>query len=98
MNVLGSASPLGVEVPNGTHVGVRPEHVRLGSEGVAADVILTEQLGSEAIVHLSSGEERLVAQVDATAAPQSGARVHLSARQADLHLFDATTGRRRGWT
>ena len=98
MNVLRSGSPLGVEVPNGTHVGVRPEHVRLGSEGVAADVILTEQLGSEAIVHLSSGEERLVAQVDAAAAPPSGARVHVFARQADLHIFDATTGRRRGWT
>jgi len=91
-------TPLGVEVPPGANVGVRPEHVRLGSEGVAADVILTEQIGSEAIVHLSSGGERLIARSDAALAPQSGARVHVSVQRADLHLFDATTGARREWT
>ena len=98
MNLLATGSPLGVEVPPGTEVGVRPEHVRLGSEGVAAEVILIEQIGSEAIVHLASGGERLVARVDTAAAPPSGARVHVSVRRADLHLFDATTGGRRGWT
>jgi sn-glycerol 3-phosphate transport system ATP-binding protein len=90
--------PLGVDAPPGTHVGVRPEHVQLGSEGVAAEVILTEQIGSEAIVHVSSGGERLIARVDAAAAPPSGARVHVSVRRADLHLFDAATGGRREWT
>jgi ABC-type sugar transport system ATPase subunit len=98
MNLLGSGSPLGVELPPGTHVGVRPEHVRLGSEGVAAEVILTEQIGSEAIVHLSSGGERLIARVDVAAAPPSGERVHVSVQRADLRLFDATTGGRREWT
>jgi multiple sugar transport system ATP-binding protein len=98
MNLLGTGSPLGVEVPPETHVGVRPEHVSLGSEGVAAEVILTEQIGNEAIVHLSSGGERLIARIDAAAAPPSGARVHVSVRRDDLHLFDATTGGRRGWT
>jgi ABC-type sugar transport system ATPase subunit len=98
MNLLATGSPLGVELPPGTQVGVRPEHVRLGSEGVAAEVILTEQIGSEAIVHLSSGAERLIARIDAEAAPPGGARVHISARRADLHLFDASTGERRPWT
>ena len=97
MNLLGSGAPLGVDVPAGAHVGVRPEHVRLGSEGVPAEVILTEQIGSEAIVHLSSGSERLVARVDAAATPPSGARVHVSVRRGDLHLYDAATGRRRAW-
>jgi ABC-type sugar transport system ATPase subunit len=98
MNLLATGSPLGVEVPPGTHVGVRPEHVRLGSDGVAAEVILTEQIGSEAIVHLSSGGERLIARTDAAAAPPNGARMHVSVGRADLHLFDATTGGRRSWT
>jgi ABC-type sugar transport system ATPase subunit len=98
MNLLGTGAPLGVEAPPGTDVGVRPEHVRLGSEGVVAEVILTEQIGSEAIVHLSSSGERVIARVDAEAAPPAGARVHVSARRADLHLFDAATGRRREWT
>jgi ABC-type sugar transport system ATPase subunit len=98
MNLLESGSPLGVRMPPGTHVGVRPEHVRLGSEGVAAEVLLTEQIGSEAIVHLTSGGERLIARLDAAAAPPSGARVHISVRRDDLHVFDASTGRRRAWT
>ena len=98
MNVLASGSPFGVDVPAGAHVGVRPEHVLLGSEGVPAEVILTEQIGSEEIVHLSSGSERLLARVDAAAAPPSGACVHVSVRREDLHLFDATTGTRRAWT
>ena len=98
MNLLGTGLPLGVEVPPGKQVGVRPEDVSLGSEGAAAEVILTEQIGSEAIVHLATGGERLVARVEAAAAPPNGARVHVSVRRADLHLFDATTGRRTGWT
>jgi len=98
MNLLATGSPLGVEVPPETQVGVRPEHVRLGSEGVLAEVVLTEQIVSEAIVHLSSGGERLIARVDAAAAPPGGALVHVSVQRADLHLFDATTGARREWT
>ena len=98
MNLVATGTPLGVEVPPGTQIGVRPEHVRLGSEGVAAEVVLTEQIGSEAIVHLWSGGERLIARTEAAAAPPSGATVHVSAQRSDLHLFDATTGRRRGWT
>jgi ABC-type sugar transport system ATPase subunit len=97
MNLLATGSPLGLELPPATHVGVRPEHLRLGTEGVAAEVILAEEIGSEAIVHLLSGGERLVARIDAAGAPPSGARVHVSARRADLHLFDAATGARRGW-
>jgi sn-glycerol 3-phosphate transport system ATP-binding protein/multiple sugar transport system ATP-binding protein len=95
MNLLAAGSPLGLEVPAGLQVGVRPEHVRLGSEGVAAEVILVEQVGGDAIVHLSSGGERFVSRVDAEAAPAPGARVQVSVRQADLHFFDATTGVRR---
>ena len=98
MNLLESGTPLGVEAPPGTHVGVRPEHVRLGSEGVAAEVILTEQIGDEAIVHLASGGERLVARTGAASAPSSGERVHVSVEQGDLHVFDAETGGRREWT
>jgi ABC-type sugar transport system ATPase subunit len=98
MNVFATGAPLGIELPAGAHVGVRPEEVRLGSEGVAAEVVLTEQIGKEALVHLSSGGERLLMRVEAAAAPPAGATVHVSARHEDLHVFDATTGARREWT
>jgi multiple sugar transport system ATP-binding protein len=96
MNILDTGAPLGIDAPPGVHLGVRPEHVRIGSEGVAAEVILTEEAGDEAIVHLASDDERLIARVDTTAAPPSGARVHVSASRADIHVFDAATGVRRG--
>jgi multiple sugar transport system ATP-binding protein len=98
MNLLATGAPLGVDLPPGTQVGVRPEQVRLGPDGVAAEVVLTEQIGAEALVHLTSAGERLVARVAATAAPAVGATAFVSARREDLHVFDAATGRRRGWT
>ena len=33
-------------------IAIRPEHIRLGSEGIAATVVLAEQLGDASIVHL----------------------------------------------
>ncbi len=98
MNLLASGAPVGVEAPGETQVGVRPEEIRLGSDGVPAEVVLTEQIGTEALVHLSSAGERIVVRVPAAEAPQVGATVHASARHEDVHLFDAGTGRRRGWT
>ena len=33
-------------------VGIRPEHLRIGSEGLPGEVIVVEELGSEAFVHV----------------------------------------------
>jgi multiple sugar transport system ATP-binding protein len=82
------------EIPDGTVLGVRPEHVRLGTEGVRVRVDLVEVAGSDAYVHLERG---LVARVPAQLRPAEGARVSVAIDRGAAHLFDEATGDRREW-
>jgi multiple sugar transport system ATP-binding protein len=80
-------------------VGLRPESVRLASEGIAARVEAVEVLGADAYVFCSAkvaGEEtRLSSRVEAHAAPARGASVRLAAH-GPAHLFDPVSGERLG--
>lgn len=73
-------------------LGIRPEHVTLKAAqdpaGVAVAVV--EYLGSEAYVHLDTGqEEPLICRCDVNAGWRVGDRVELVLDLANLHLFDA---------
>ncbi|HEX2496080.1 MAG TPA: ABC transporter ATP-binding protein [Gaiellaceae bacterium] len=95
MNFLGpEAARSFCEIPDGTVLGIRPEHVRIGPDGVRARVELVEVAGSDAYVHLDRG---LVARVSAHPWPAEGARVGASFDRAAAHLFDEVTGERREW-
>jgi ABC-type sugar transport system ATPase subunit len=101
MNVLPADGPLAVDgLPAGRplELGVRPEHLRLSSTGVPAEVTLVELIGSEALVHLRAGGHELVARVSATARPAAGDAVQVEIRRRDVHLFDAESGERVPWT
>jgi multiple sugar transport system ATP-binding protein len=85
----------------GVIVGVRPEALELGSDGVPATVDAVEELGSDAFIfcsaELADGPARLTARVDARKAPERGTRVHLRpSAEHEPHLFDAATGDRLG--
>jgi ABC-type sugar transport system ATPase subunit len=88
----GPLSPPGLPVRAGLELGVRPEHVRLGFEGLPAEVTLVEPVGGEAYVHLRAEGLELVARTEASARPSVGDTVRASVRLADVHLFDAVTG------
>jgi ABC-type sugar transport system ATPase subunit len=95
MNFLDSAAAHAfLSVPEGTTLGVRPEHIRLGDNGVPTRVDLVEITGSEAYVHLDAG---LVARVSAERRPSEGEEVRVAIRREDAHLFDEHSGERRGW-
>ena len=79
-----------VAVPEGTELGVRPEHLRLDGD-VPARVDLVEVAGGDAFAHLTGG---LVARVAAESRPSEGDEVRLGVRPEDVHLFDAETGER----
>ena len=79
-------------VPDDVEVGVRPEHVRLGGDGVRARVDLVEIAGSEAYVYLDNG---LVARVAVEQRPEAGKELPITVREQDAHVFDAATGARR---
>jgi multiple sugar transport system ATP-binding protein len=95
MNFL-SAEQAGafLPVPAGVTVGVRPEHVRLGSGGVETRIEVVEVAGSDAYLHLDNG---LVVRVEVEGRPAEGDRVTVSFAREHAHLFDEQTGERRAW-
>jgi multiple sugar transport system ATP-binding protein len=98
---------LPIEAPAGANersqiiVGVRPEALQLGSEGLDASVEVVEELGADAFVfctaELPGGPARIVARVEARHAPPRGERVRVRpSPDHDLHFFDADSGVRVG--
>jgi len=80
-------------------VGVRPEHLRMASDGFApATVTVVESLGHElhVICRLTDDQMVIVRQAVGGAVPHEGDAVSLSAAPGDLHLFDGGTGARIG--
>ncbi len=77
-------------------LGIRPEHLGFGAEGLGAlRVELVEILGAERLVYGRIGEAMLVVRTESTSAPPAaGQRLPLQAEARHLHWFDADTGRR----
>jgi sn-glycerol 3-phosphate transport system ATP-binding protein len=76
-------------------LGIRPEHLRIAAIGTQAQVIYSEALGAETLVHADLAEgTRATVRQDATAPlPPEGATVHLDWSPHDRIFFD-TAGRR----
>jgi multiple sugar transport system ATP-binding protein len=76
-------------------VGVRPEHLEIGTDGeVKASVVLVEALGHERLVVCElEGGKRVTARVHHDGATE-GDEVKLSAPAGRRHRFDATSGER----
>ncbi len=79
----------------GTILGIRPEHLDIGSEGWAVTVETVELLGAERLIYgRLNGEQIIVRVEEGTHAPQPDAVIHVLPRPDRLHAFDATTGKR----
>jgi ABC-type sugar transport system ATPase subunit len=84
----------------GVLVGLRPEHI--GPDAREAEVPVTlagrveiaETVGSEVIVHLRVGAERVLARYATRQVPKLGTPLELVGDGARLHLFDARDSRR----
>ncbi|MCQ3811960.1 MAG: ABC transporter ATP-binding protein [Acidimicrobiia bacterium] len=79
-------------------VGVRPEHLQLASEGIAGEVTVVEELGSESYVHVTvehqGGPLLLVVRAEGETMTQRGDNVLISCR-GPVHVF-APNGERIG--
>jgi multiple sugar transport system ATP-binding protein len=75
-------------------VGLRPEAISVGANGVPARVEVVEELGADAYVFCTSDAGRFVARTEARATLARGERVSLAVRGEEAHLFDAVTGDR----
>ncbi|MDM0111368.1 sn-glycerol-3-phosphate ABC transporter ATP-binding protein UgpC [Variovorax sp. J22R133] len=72
--------------------GVRPEHLEpcAAGEGVAAQVLLVEPLGSETQLTLQWGATQVMALVRERLDVAPGDRLHLRAKAGTVHLFEAS--------
>lgn len=75
-------------------VGVRPEHIRVGSEGICGTVELVERLGTEQILSVTASGQRWQVRLPSTDDFSLGQIVNLSVEPNDLHGFDPETGER----
>ena len=101
----GAVSFAGADVPVPPHaangqvvVGLRPESLELGPDGLAAEVQVVEAVGADAhvfcVTEIAGVTTRLVARCDVRRRPERGDRVMLHALADEAHLFRADTGER----
>ena len=74
-------------------LGIRPEHLTLGGDGLTLTVDLVEPLGSETLIHgriVGRDAEAVVVKVPGAVVPSETVTVAVQTDQA--HVFDASTG------
>ena len=80
-------------------VGVRPENLKVGHEGLPIVVDVVEELGADAYVYgrAEGVPVPLVARADWRNPPSKGERVHLAVSDpSGVHHFDPVSGLRLG--
>ena len=91
MNLLKAAPG----VATGSILGIRPEHLELGTEGWALTVEGIELLGAERLLYCRLQDESLIVRIhEEQSAPKVGATIYAKPRADRLHRFDAQTGLR----
>ena len=81
-------------VKAGQLIGVRPEDIRIGSDGIDATVESVEYLGADSIVACRAGTEPITVRVPRAVRYAAGAPVKLSWDPSAAHYFDAASGLR----
>jgi multiple sugar transport system ATP-binding protein len=82
------AIPRCASLPEKVLVGVRPEDVRLASEGIRAEIAALEPLGAETHLIVRVGEIELRAKASGFAEHARGDTVQVAIDPAKIHLFD----------
>jgi len=79
-------------------LGIRPEHLHLadGSGELSGEVILVEELGADALLHVRLAEDRtpVVARTEGRKPPAPGQEVTFRVQPEDVFAFDPETGAR----
>jgi sn-glycerol 3-phosphate transport system ATP-binding protein len=91
------APPMNLMKLNGADIvtGVRPEDMRLASDGIAARVETIEYLGADSLVAATVAGQRVLVRVPGRAAVRANDEVRLAWDRAHEHHFDAQTGGRK---
>lgn len=89
---LDSGLSTGVSGPD-LILGVRPEHFEVVPEGqgIPAEIMLVEPLGSDTLIHVRAAQQDLIARVSPDLRPVAGGSVFLRPIAGKAHLFDSAT-------
>ena len=82
---------------NQVTIGVRPEALRIGNEGLEATIVAIEELGSDSFVYCTPkghDDVSLVARTDGLNTSEPGTTVHLMPDTTTMHVFDTASGAR----
>ena len=78
-----------------TVMGIRPEHLDIGSTGWAVQVETTELLGAERLIYARLGTEQMIVRSEENQpVPAPGSTIHVLPREDRVHWFDAASGKR----
>jgi multiple sugar transport system ATP-binding protein len=96
VEALGARWPCAARAGDGQAVkyGIRPEHLSLAPEGIAAEVQVVEPMGAETEVLATVGGQTFTVITHGRASFGPGEKVFLAPQAAHAHLFDAASGRR----
>ena len=91
------APPMNLMKLNGgeTLTGVRPEDMRLASEGLPASVDSVEYLGADSLIAVRAREQSLLVRVPGKATARAGDEVKVAWDKQHEHRFDPQTGGRK---
>jgi multiple sugar transport system ATP-binding protein len=98
VEALGHRWPIG-RTPEGyegqaVRYGIRPEHIHIGSEGIAAEVVVVEPMGAEAELIVKVGDTPFTVKTHGRSGAKPGERISLQPDAQNAHVFDAASGRR----
>ncbi|GBU15559.1 sn-glycerol-3-phosphate import ATP-binding protein UgpC [Polaromonas sp.] len=96
MNLLKHAPNTDFGGPAHTILGIRPEHLQVGSTGWQVEVETVEMLGAERLLYCRMGQDSLIVRTDESlsSAPALGTTLFVTPRPERLHWFDADNGKR----
>ncbi len=83
--------PRGADLPPVLRLGIRPEDIILSQQGTfQGEIILTEPLGAETVVHVRSGRQTFVSLVTGLSTLRIKETVRFDLRSEHFHYFDET--------
>ena len=79
----------------GAKLGVRPEHIKLGGDGIEARLESVEYLGADSLLQCRVGAQALAVRIGGRVGLSAGDNARLSWAEGAQHFFDGATGARR---
>jgi len=68
-------------------IGVRPEDVRVGPDGLPVRISAVDYLGAETVVRMIHGGQTLFAKIDGRQGYEPGKQIHISWPEKAVHRF-----------